>query len=196
MNAKTLWNEMRVAAIATLIFALLLCGLYPLAVWGVARTVFPWEAGGSLIERNGHVLGSALIGQPFASERYFHPRPSAAGDGYDAANSGGSNLGPLSQKLHDQVKDRIEAYRKINGLAPDAVVPADAVTASAGGLDPHISPENARLQTSRVAKARGLSEKEAESFVRRFTESDEPGFPGGARVNVLKLNLALDARTE
>jgi potassium-transporting ATPase KdpC subunit len=196
MNVKTFLQEIRISIVATLVLAVVLCGIYPLAVWGVAQLVFPQRANGSLIVRNGRVVGSSLIGQASTDERYFHPRASAAGSegyGYDAASSGGSNLGPLSQKLMDQVKERVEAYRLENNLSHDAKVPADAVTASGSGLDPHISEKNAEIQAPRVAKARGMSENEVMKLVRRYTEDPQLGFLGEARVNVLSLNLALDA---
>ena len=184
--------QIRAAAAATLMLALLCCGAYPLAVTAVARAVFPERAAGSLLrDAAGRVRGSRLIGQPFAAPRYFHPRPSAAGAGYDAANSGGSNLGPTSRKLRDQVAVRVASYRAENGLAADATVPADAVTASASGLDPHISPRNAELQSPRVAKARGLPVHAVLDCVARATEPG--GLFGQTGVNVLRANLALDA---
>lgn len=190
---KSLWKEMRIAISATIVFALLLCGVYPLAVWGVAQLVFPHKANGSLVVQNGRIVGSALIGQGFRGERYFHPRPSAAGaDGYDAAASGGSNLGPLSRKLFDQVKERADAYRNENGLLPGMEIPADAVTASASGLDPHISVRNAGLQSTRVAKARGIAVEEVMKYIGQYTEGPQLGFLGEQGVNVLELNLALD----
>src|SRR5262245_26663535 len=155
---KELFSHLRGAVVSTLILVLVCCGLYPLAVWGVAQVAFHHKANGSLIvAKDGSVRGSELLGQNFTEAKYFHPRPSAAGNGYDAANSSGSNLGPTSQKLNDGIKDRIEAYRKENGLKETDAVPGDTVTASGSGLDPHISPHNAELQTARVAKARGLS---------------------------------------
>ena len=178
---------------ATLALAVLVSGVYPLVVWAIGQGLFPRQAEGSLIQRNGTVVGSELIAQNFESPKYFHPRPSAAGDaGYDAANSSGSNLGPLSKKLLDAVKDRAEAYRTENGLAPDALVPADAVTASASGLDPHISVRNAWLQAARVAKARGISTEEMAKLLKEHTGGRDLGVFGEPRVNVLKLNLALD----
>jgi potassium-transporting ATPase KdpC subunit len=191
----TLLDEAKVSIRATLALAVLFCGIYPVVVWGVAQGVFPQQANGSLIVRDGSVVGSSLIGQEFKSDRYFQPRPSAAGkDGYDAAGSGGSNLGPLSQRLIDQVRERIVAYRSENNLPPDMEVPADAVTASGSGLDPHISTRNAELQAARVATARGMSEDLVMKYVRQYTESPQLGFLGEPRVNVLKLNLALDAK--
>jgi K+-transporting ATPase ATPase C chain len=150
-----------------------------------------------LVFQDGHIAGSALIGQGFKAEHYFHPRPSAAGpDGYNAASSSGSNLGPLSRKLIDQVKERADAYRNENGLPPGMEVPVDAVTASASGLDPHISARNAELQAARVAKARAIPEENVRSTIAQYTEGPRFGFLGEERVNVLKLNLALDALSE
>jgi len=191
---KALFSEIRGAVASTLILALVCCGLYPLIVFGIAQALFHDKANGSLIvEKDGTVRGSKLLGQQFAGEEYFHPRPSAAGNGYDAANSGGSNLGPTSQKLNDAIKDRIEAYRKENGLKETDGVPADAVTASGSGLDPHISLRNAVLQTARVAKARNLGEDKVRALIQQYTDSPDLGVLGEAGVNVLKLNLALDA---
>jgi K+-transporting ATPase ATPase C chain len=191
---KSLWEEMRIAVSATLVLAVLLCGIYPLAVWGVAQLVFPQQANGSLIIQDGRIVGSELIGQSFKAGHYFHPRPSAAGsDGYDAAASSGSNLGPLSQKLIDQVKERANAYRGENDLPPGIEVPADAVTASASGLDPHISVRNAELQAARVAKERGIPVEEVRKYIAEYTEGPQLAFLGEQAVNILKLNLALDA---
>ena len=192
MDMKNLLTELRVALIATLSLAVLVCGIYPAMVWVLAQGLFPAEANGSLIMRSSRIAGSKLIGQGFIDSKYFHPRPSAAGSGYDAASSGGSNLGPLSKKLADAVKQRLFDYRAENGLAPDVLVPADAVTASASGLDPHISLKNAYLQAPRVAKARELSEKTVLREVAIATENRDLGILGEPRVNVLKLNMALD----
>lgn len=188
---KKVLRELAISTTATLLLALLVGGVYPLAVWAAAQ-LFPQRAGGSLIVKDGKVVGSELIGQNFTSDRYFLPRPSAAGNGYDATSSGGSNLGPLSKKLLDGVKDRAVEYRKKNGLKDDAIVPADAVLASASGLDPHVSLANAQLQTPRVARSRGMREEIVRHFVEQFTEGRELGLLGEPRVNVLRLNLALD----
>src|SRR6185369_649450 len=153
---KELFSEIRGAVMSTLVLAVVCCGIYPLVVYGIAQAAFHDKANGSLIvEKDGTIRGSKLLGQGFTDAKYFHPRPSAAGNGYDAANSSGSNLGPTSQKLNDAIKDRVAAYRNENGLNESEMVPADAVTASGSGHDPHISLHNAELQTPRVAKARG-----------------------------------------
>lgn len=188
-------GELRASVALVFVLGIVLCGIYPMLVWGLGQIAFPHQANGSLIEKNGRTVGSALIAQNFSAPGYFHPRPSAAGvNGYDAAGSGGSNLGPLSQKLSDQVKERVQAYVAENRLAPGTKVPADAVTASGSGLDPHISVANAKLQAARVARARGLTEDEIGKYIRAFTEGRQFGFLGDPAVNVLKLNLALDAR--
>ena len=190
---KNMLSELRVAVVATLALAVVVCGVYPLVVWMISQGLFPHEADGSLIRRGGDIVGSEWIAQNFSSPKYFHPRPSAAGEaGYDAGNSSGSNLGPLSKKLIDAVKERVEAYRTENGLPPDAPVPADAVTASGSGLDPDISLPNTLLQAPRVAKARGASREALEKMVHANTEGRGFGVFGEPRVNVLKLNLALD----
>jgi K+-transporting ATPase ATPase C chain len=192
---KTLLSHLRGAVLGTLVLAAVTCGLYPLVVWGIAQAAFPHQANGSLIvDTNGTVRGSALLAQGFRSDRYFHPRPSAAGaNGYDATSSGGSNLGPTSQKLRDQLQERITAYRAVNGLKETDHIPADAMTASASGLDPHISLRNAEIQTARVAKARGLAEEKVRELVFRFTDNPGLGILGEAGVRVLELNLALDS---
>jgi K+-transporting ATPase ATPase C chain len=177
---------------ATLSLAVILCGMYPLTVWVLAQGLFPDKANGSLVVRHGSISGSSLISQGFTDPGYFHPRPSAAGLGYDATSSGGSNLGPTSRKLVEAVRRRAEDYRKENSLPPDALVPADAVTASASGLDPHISVKNALLQGPRVAKARGLSEDLVLRQIALHTERRDLRILGEPRVNVLMLNLALD----
>jgi len=190
---KSLLKELRGAVLATVVFALVCCGLYPLVVYGLAQVAFRDKANGSLIvDESGTVRGSKLLGQGFSADKYFHPRPSSAGNGYDAANSGGSNLGPTSQKLNDAIKKRIEAYRKKNGLKESDAVPADAVTGSGSGLDPHISVRNAELQLARVAKARGLDPQKVIDWIGQHTAKADLGILGQAGVNVLTLNLALD----
>ena len=189
---KNILTELRTSLIATLLLAVLLCGFYPLLVWIISQSIFPGEANGSLVVRNGKIVGSSLLAQGFTGAKYFHPRPSAAGAGYDAANSGGSNLGPLSQKLMEDIGRRAHDYRAENNLFPDARVPVDAVTASASGLDPHISPANALLQAPRVALARGLSVDELHGKINTRTEGRFLGILGEPRINVLLLNLDLD----
>jgi K+-transporting ATPase ATPase C chain len=186
----------RTAVLMVLVLTVLLGVVYPLVMTGLSQVLFNTQANGSLIhDRSGNVVGSALLAQNFTKPEYFHPRPSAAGnDGYDATSSGGSNLGPTNQKLIDAVKDRADAYRQENGLAADALVPVDAVTTSASGLDPDISPANALIQASRVAKTRSMSEDQVRSLVNQYTEGRTFGILGEPRVNVLKLNLALDGR--
>lgn len=195
MKTSSWVMELKTAIIATFVLALVLCGVYPVMVWGVAQVIFPRQANGSLVHLRSEVVGSSLIGQAFSGEGYFHPRPSAAGAGYDAAASGGSNLGPLSRRLVEQVRERVSSYRTENGLSSDALVPADAVTASASGLDPHISLPNAALQAGRVARARGFSEHLVLRLMRQHLEGPSLGFLGQPGVNVVKLNLALDERS-
>jgi K+-transporting ATPase ATPase C chain len=190
---KELFSEIRGAVMATIALALVCCGVYPLVVFGLGQALFRDKANGSLIvDKNGTVRGSKLLGQGFTGEKYFHPRPSAAGNGYDAANSSGSNLGPTSQKLNDAIKDRLDTYRKENGLKDSEAVPADAVTASGSGLDPHISVRNAELQVARVAKARSLDSQKVQDLIRQNTDKADLGILGDEGVNVLALNLALD----
>jgi len=191
---KDLIAELRASIAATLLLAVLCCGIYPLAVWAVGQGMFPDKANGSLVRFNGKVVGSALIAQGFAGPAYFHPRPSAAGQGYDAIHSGGTNLGPTSKKLIEDVKQRVADYREENGLSSDTPVPADAVTSSASGLDPHISVRNALLQAARIAKARGIGEKDVLAKVEAHTEGRTLRFLGEPRVNVLTLNLSLDGK--
>jgi K+-transporting ATPase ATPase C chain len=189
---KNLIAQLRISVMATLFLAVILCGIYPLAVWVLAQGLFPDKANGSLVKGNGKILGSRLIAQGFTSPKYFYPRPSAAGQGYDATSSGGSNLGPLSRKLLETVRQQVDEYRKENNLPQDAPVPGEAVTASASGLDPHISLKNALVQARRVARARGLSEDVVLQQIKVNAEGRDLGFLGEPRVNVLMLNLALD----
>lgn len=194
-------QHLRPAFVLILLFSVLTGLVYPLAVTGVAQVAMPYQANGSLIEKNGVVVGSALIGQWFKSDRYFHPRPSATNEPdpkdpsktidapYNAANSSGSNLGPTSKALADRVKAGVEAWRTLAGAGP---VPADAVTTSASGLDPDVSPANALGQVASVAKARGLSQDEVRTLVEGAIEGRALGLFGEPRVNVLRLNLALD----
>jgi K+-transporting ATPase ATPase C chain len=189
---KAMITTLRISVVATIVLTILVSFIYPVAVWGAAQALFPDQANGSLVEKGGKIVGSTLIGQTFSSPQYFHTRPSAAGKGYDATASGGSNLGPLSEKLLDSVRERVHAYRKENGLASDALVPVDAVTASGSGLDPHISPRNAELQTPRVARERGLSEDAVRKLVAQATDAPAFGLLGPPAVNAMRLNLALD----
>jgi K+-transporting ATPase ATPase C chain len=191
---KDLIHELRISLMATLSLAILLCGIYPLLVWIVGQGLFPSESNGSLLAHKGIIVGSRILSQGFTDPKYFHPRPSAAGQGYDAAGSGGSNLGPTSKKLVDGVRQRAVDYRIENGLGADVRVPTDAVTASASGLDPHISVKNALLQTRRVAKARNLTVELVMEKVDVHTEGRILGILGEPRVNVLMLNLDLDGR--
>ena len=191
---KTLIHDLRSSIMAVVVLAVVCCGAYPLVVYAIAQTCFHDRANGSLIhDAAGAIRGSALLGQQFTGDKYFNSRPSAAGNGYDGLSSGGSNFGPTSQKLNDAIKDRVADYRKRNGLKDTDAVPADAVTASGSGLDPHISLRNAELQTPRVAKARGLKEDKVRELTRQNTDGPDLGVLGDAGVNVLKLNLALDA---
>lgn len=191
---KTFFKELGRGALATLVLAIVCCVLYPVVVWSAAQLLMRDKANGSLIvDKDGTVRGSRLLGQNFTGEKYFHPRPSSAGaNGYDAASSSGSNLGPTSQKLNDAIKERIDAYRKENGLKETDSVPADAVTASGSGLDPHISSRNAELQLPRVAKARGVSIDVVKTEIKKATTKSQLGILCDSGVNVLMLNLALD----
>jgi potassium-transporting ATPase KdpC subunit len=190
---KELFAEIRSAVFAILVLAIVCCGLYPLVVFGISQALFHDKANGSLIrDIDGTVRGSKLLAQGFTAEKYFHPRPSAAGNGYDATSSGGSNLGPTSRKLNDAIKERLAAYRTENGLSESAPVPADAVTASGSGLDPHISLQNAELQIPRVVKARGVAEEKVRKLIRQNTNGRDFGVFGEPGVNVLQLNRALD----
>jgi len=190
---KGILSEIRTAVVVTLVLAVVCCGVYPLVVFGIGQALFPAKANGSLlVDSQGTVKGSRLLGQQFTADKYFHSRPSAAGNGYDSTSSGGSNLGPTSQKLRDSIAQNVADYRSQNGLATNAPVPADAVTASGSGLDPHISPENAEMQAARVAKARDLPLEELRALIARYTDKADFGLLGEAGVNVLELNLALD----
>jgi K+-transporting ATPase ATPase C chain len=203
-------EHLRPALLLTGFFVVVTGLAFPVAIWGIGSLAFPSQAKGSLIrDAHGAVIGSALIGQAFAKPEYFHPRPSAAGTGYDAANSSGTNLGPTSDKLIHGIPDDpatkdvdesyagfvdlAKAYRAENGLAPDTVIPADAATRSASGLDPDISPANAELQVARVAKTRGLAPEQVQTIVAANTTGRTLGVFGEPRVNVLGLNLALDS---
>lgn len=190
----SLVQHVRTAVLMTIVLTVLLGIVYPLVMTGISQVLFNNQANGSLVrDGSGTVIGSSLLGQNFAQPQYFHPRPSAAGtDGYDATSSGGSNFGPTNQKLIDAVQQRAQDYRAENGLADDALVPVDAVTASASGLDPDISPANAQLQASRVAQARGLSVDQVKGLIDQHTEGRTLFVLGEPRVNVLMLNLALD----
>jgi K+-transporting ATPase ATPase C chain len=190
---KMLFAEIRSAVLVTVMLAVVCCGLYPLVVFGIGQALFPDKANGSLIvDANGTVRGSRLLGQQFTTDKYFHTRPSSAGNGYDASNSGASNLGPTSQKLRDTIAQNLTDYRSQNGLATNAPVPADAVTASGSGLDPHISLQNAELQIPRVAKARVMNPEDVRKLIHQNTQEPDLGVLGDAGVNVLMLNLALD----
>jgi K+-transporting ATPase ATPase C chain len=190
---KEVFSHIRGAIVSTLVLAVVCCGLYPLIVFGISQLLFRDQANGSLITAaDGSVRGSRLLGQAFSDPKYFHPRPSAAGNGYDATNSGGSNLGPTSRKLNDAIKERLAGYRAENGLSESAPVPADAVTASGSGLDPHISLQNAELQIPRVVKARGVAEEKVRELIRQNTNGRDFGVFGEPGVNILQLNRALD----
>jgi potassium-transporting ATPase KdpC subunit len=180
------------AVVALGVFTLVLGVVYPLVVTGIARAIFPRQAGGSVVERDGGPIGSELLGQQFTSAWYFHPRPSAAGNGYDAGASSGSNLGPRHPDLLATVEQRVAGYRADNGLGPEVAVPVDAVTTSGSGLDPHISIANARLQAPRVALERGVAVEVVLDLVDEHTDERALGVLGEPGVNVLAVNLALD----
>ena len=188
-----MWRQLLPGLRMTLVMTVLTGLIYPGIVTGLCQMLFPKQANGSLEYKDGKIIGSTLIGQNFSKPEYFQPRPSAAGNGYDATASGGSNLGPTSQKLIDRVKASADKFHKDNpGFA--GTIPADLLTASGSGLDPHLSPESADAQVERVAKARGVSPQDIRALVMQFTEGRDLGFLGEPRVNVLRLNEALDAR--
>ena len=191
---KNVVDELRFSVVITLLLLVLCCGVYPLVVWAIGQGLSSDKANGSLVIVDGKVMGSTLLAQGFSGAAYFHPRPSAAGQGYDAANSSGTNLGPTSKKLIDSVRQRVADYREENGLPENAPVPADAATASASGLDPHISVDNARLQAGRVAKARGVPKEEILRRIAVHTEARSLMILGEPRVNVLMVNLSLDGK--
>lgn len=182
---KNLWISIAMTVVTTVVFGL----IYPMIVTGLAQVIFPHKANGQLIVKDGRVIGSSIIGQGFAGPQYFHSRPSVAGNGYDAGNSAGSNLGPTNQKLRDRVKGDVTAAQAEN---PGAPVPVDMVTTSASGLDPHITPANAEFQLSRVAKARGMALDQVRAVVAKHVEARTLHVLGEPRVNVLELNLDLD----
>jgi len=189
-----MWQQIAPAFRMMLVLTVLTGLLYPGVVTGLCQVFFRDQANGSLVVADGRVVGSSLIGQNFKKPEYFQPRPSAAGnDGYDPTASGAANYGPTNQKLADRVKDSVAAFRKAN---PDYTgpIPADLVTASASGLDPHVSPASADAQAARIAKARGITVKQVRDLVERHTESRDLGFLGEPRVNVLAINVALDRR--
>lgn len=189
-----MWEQILPGLRIKIFMTILLGVVYPLVITGISQVVFPYRANGSLVTSGGKVIGSELIGQNFTKPEYFQPRPSAAGsDGYDGTSSSGSNLGPTSQKLMDRAKASVEKFRKEN---PDyqGPIPADLVTASASGLDPHISPDSALAQAPRVAKARNIAADQVRQLITQYTEGPDLGLLGEPRVNVLRLNLALDER--
>jgi K+-transporting ATPase ATPase C chain len=189
---KNLATDLLRAAAAVVLLAIVCCALYPLAVWGFGRIFFAEKADGSLLRKEQRIIGSALIGQRFASPEYFHPRPSAVAYAASEAISGGSNRGPLSRALLDGAAARAQAYREENGLPASFPIPVDALNASASGLDPHISPANAQAQAARVARARGVGIDRIRRMIRRATEEKQLAILGERRVNVLLLNLAMD----
>jgi K+-transporting ATPase ATPase C chain len=186
-------RQLRPSIIAVVVFTVLVGVIYPLLTAAIGQVAFHSKVNGSLVHENGQVVGSSLLGQPFTAPQYFHPRPSAAGSGYDGLASSGSNLGPLSPDLLKAVTDRAAAYRTENGMTADSPVPVDAVTSSASGLDPQISVANALLQAPRVATERHLALDAVVALVHLHTDHRGLGFMGDNGVNVLKLNLALDA---
>ena len=188
-------KEIKTSIIVTFVLLIICCVIYPLVVFGAAQLLFPRQANGSLVlDGSGKPIASTLLAQNFTADKYFNPRPSAAGTGYDSTSSGGSNYGATSQALHDAVKQRVADYRKANNLPDTQVVPADAVTASGSGLDPHISIKNAMFQLPRVAKARSMSEDDLKKLVDQYTDGRDFGILGEPGVNIVKLNLALDGK--
>jgi K+-transporting ATPase ATPase C chain len=193
---RPFFRQLRPAFLAIAVLTAILGLAYPLVVTTIAQIGWGDTADGSLIERDSVVVGAELIGQPFVSPQYFHPRPSAAGDGYDGSASSGSNLGPTNPEFLATVSERVAAYRSDNGLGDDVLVPVDAVTASASGLDPHISVRNAELQAPRVAEVRGLTLDEVLVMVGEHTTDRPLGILGDPGVNVLELNVALDGASD
>jgi K+-transporting ATPase ATPase C chain len=185
-------QHVRPAILGVILLTLLTGCIFPLGLVGVGWLLFRGQADGSLLTRGGVVIGSQLIGQDFTRPQYFHPRPSAAGTGYDGVASRGTNFGPSNPKLIEDIRRLAEEYRRNNGLPPDAIIPIDAVTRSGSGLDPHISPANAALQVVRVAHARALSEDAVRRLLTEHTQGRQLGFLGSPRVSILDLNLALD----
>ena len=192
---KEFLQQIKISIIATLVFAVVLCGIYPLLVWAFGQALFPFQANGSLITNSsGRVVGSILIGQNFTGPQYFEPRPSYAGAGYDPTASGGSNLGPTSQKLATNIEQAIAAYRAENNLSTSTAIPADAVTGSASGLDPDISITNADIQAPRVAKARNANVADVQALINQNIDGRSLGIFGDSGVNVLMLNITLDQK--
>jgi K+-transporting ATPase ATPase C chain len=186
-------KDIKTAIVLTVLLLVVCCALYPLMVFGVGQLLFSKQANGSLVSGpDGKPIASTLLGQTFTADKYFSPRPSAAGTGYDSTSSSGSNFGSTSQALHDAVKQRVADYRKANSLPDSQVVPADAVEASGSGLDPHISLKNAAFQIPRVAKARGMNEDDLKKLVGQCTDGRDFGILGEPGVNIVKLNLTLD----
>src|SRR6202790_1838542 len=182
-------KNLKISILMTIVTTILLGVVYPFAVTALAQLIFPHQANGELIMRDGKIVGSRLIGQPFFSPGYFHSRPSAAGNGYDAGNSGGSNLGPTNKMLIDRVNGDVQ---KLQAENPNMPVPMDLITTSGSGLDPHISPDGAAFQAPRIAKERGMSQSDVNALIAKHTQSRQLGFLGEPRVNVLELNLDLD----
>ena len=188
-------KETKSAVVVTLVLLVICCVIYPVFIFGAGELLFPNKAEGSLVlGADGKPIASTLLGQTFSADKYFNPRPSSAGQGYDSTSSSGSNLGATSQTLHDNVKQRVADYRKANNLPDTQLVPGDAVTASGSGLDPHISIKNAMFQLPRVAKARSMSEDDLKKMVDQYTDGRDFGILGEPGVNIVKLNLALDGK--